>query len=63
VLDLVRLGSAIGRLQRHHRELIEAVAINGDSYEEAAQALQIPIGTVRSRLGRARETLRHEIAW
>jgi RNA polymerase sigma-70 factor (ECF subfamily) len=62
VLDLVRLGSAIGRLQRHHRELIEAVAINGDSYEEAAQAFQIPIGTVRSRLGRARETLRHEIA-
>ena len=63
VLDLARLGSAIGRLQRHHRELIEAVAINGDSYEEAAQAFQIPIGTVRSRLGRARETLRHEIAW
>jgi RNA polymerase sigma-70 factor (ECF subfamily) len=45
--------------------LIEAVAINGDSYEEAAQAFQIPIGTVRSRLGRARESLRHEtgIAW
>lgn len=60
VLDLARLGSAIGRLQRHHRELVEAVAINGDSYEEAAHALHIPIGTVRSRLGRAREHLRHE---
>ena len=60
VLDLARLGSAIDRLQRHHRELVQAVAINGDSYEEAAHAFHIPIGTVRSRLGRAREYLRHE---
>ncbi|MFE0758563.1 sigma-70 family RNA polymerase sigma factor [Inquilinus sp. NPDC058860] len=57
-LDLVRLGNAINRLQRPHRELVEAVAINGDSYEEAAQAFHIPIGTVRSRLGRARDHLR-----
>ena len=65
VLDLARLGGAIDRLQRHHRELVEAVAINGDSYEEAAQAFHIPIGTVRSRLGRARQYLRHEtgIGW
>jgi len=60
VVDLARLGSAIGRLHRHHRELVEAVAINGDSYEEAANAFHIPIGTVRSRLGRAREYLRNE---
>ena len=60
VVNLARLGSAIGRLHRHHRELVEAVAINGDSYEEAANAFHIPIGTVRSRLGRAREYLRSE---
>ncbi|MGK9169276.1 sigma-70 family RNA polymerase sigma factor [Inquilinus limosus] len=59
-LDLSRLRSAIARLHRHHRELVEAVAINGDSYKEAANAFHIPIGTVRSRLGRAREYLRRE---
>lgn len=65
VLDLVRLGKAIDGLQQRHRELVEAVAINGDSYEEAAHAFRIPIGTVRSRLGRARDYLRHEtgIGW
>ena len=60
VLDLIRLGKAIDGLQRHHRELVEAVAINGDSYEEAAHAFHIPIGTVRSRLGRARDHLRQQ---
>ena len=64
-LDLSRLGIAIEHLEQRHRELVEAVAINGDSYEEAAHAFHIPIGTVRSRLGRAREYLRREtgISW
>jgi RNA polymerase sigma-70 factor (ECF subfamily) len=60
VLDLIRLGEAIDGLQQHHRELVEAVAINGDSCEAAAQAFHIPIGTVRFRFGRARDHLRHE---
>jgi RNA polymerase sigma-70 factor (ECF subfamily) len=59
-LDLSRLNDAIERLGSRHRELVEAIAINGDSYEETALALDIPIGTVRSRLGRARDYLRRE---
>jgi len=57
-LDISRLGVAIDGLAVHHRQLVEAIAINGDSYEDVAEALNIPVGTVRSRLGRAREYLR-----
>jgi len=37
------------------------VAINERSYEDVAQALDIPLGTVRSRLSRARAALRNSI--
>jgi RNA polymerase sigma-70 factor (ECF subfamily) len=50
-LDLSRLSDAIERLESRHRQLVEAVAINGDSYEETALALSIPIGTVSSPAG------------
>jgi RNA polymerase sigma-70 factor (ECF subfamily) len=59
-LDLTRLGIAIERLEPHHRDLVQSVAIDGESYEEAALTHAIPIGTVRSRLGRAREFLRRD---
>jgi RNA polymerase sigma-70 factor (ECF subfamily) len=38
-----------------HREVLVIVGVLGLSYEEAAHTLDIPIGTVRSRLGRARQ--------
>ena len=34
------------------------VAIEGLQYEEAARILEIPVGTIRSRLSRARQALR-----
>jgi len=39
------------------QEVLTAVAIEGRSYEEAAVHFGIPMGTVRSRLFRAREAL------
>lgn len=39
------------------REVLEAYYLKGLDYLEAAQALGLPIGTVKSRLGRAREAL------
>jgi RNA polymerase sigma-70 factor, ECF subfamily len=45
-------------LSEEHREVLLFVAIEGLQYDEAAGILQVPIGTVRSRLSRAREALR-----
>lgn len=51
----VRQGMA--RLEPLHREVVELVDISGFRYAEAADILGIPIGTVMSRLSRARLAL------
>jgi RNA polymerase sigma-70 factor, ECF subfamily len=45
-------------LSEEHREVLLLVAIEGLQYEEAAGILEIPVGTIRSRLSRARQALR-----
>ncbi|OGA65504.1 MAG: RNA polymerase subunit sigma-24 [Betaproteobacteria bacterium RIFCSPLOWO2_12_FULL_68_20] len=55
VRDLER---AIGRLPSEQREVLLLVTLEEMSYDEAARTLDIPIGTVMSRLSRAREKLR-----
>jgi RNA polymerase sigma-70 factor (ECF subfamily) len=45
---------AVARLSLHHREALVAVDVAGLSYGEAAAFLGLPIGTVMSRLHRAR---------
>ncbi|MBS1801811.1 MAG: RNA polymerase sigma factor [Acidobacteria bacterium] len=61
---LLALQSAIERLATVHRNVLVLCDLEGASYREAAEALSIPIGTVMSRLARARksirESLRHE---
>lgn len=52
------LDKALRRLPDEQREVILLIALEDMSYEEAARALEIPIGTVMSRLSRAREKLR-----
>lgn len=47
----------IERLPEEQRLVLSLVAIDGMSYQEAADVLQIPIGTVMSRLARARRKL------
>ncbi|MCW5770850.1 MAG: sigma-70 family RNA polymerase sigma factor [Rhodospirillaceae bacterium] len=49
------------RLSPAHREIITMIGINGMSYEQVAQVLGCPIGTVRSRLARARAELQSAI--
>jgi RNA polymerase sigma-70 factor (ECF subfamily) len=39
-------------------QVLKCVAVDGLSYAETAQTLKIPVGTVRSRLARARLTLK-----
>jgi RNA polymerase sigma-70 factor (ECF subfamily) len=57
-LTMRDLDRAILRLPEDQREVLLLVALEDMSYEQAAQALEIPIGTVMSRLSRARERLR-----
>jgi RNA polymerase sigma-70 factor (ECF subfamily) len=52
------LDRAILRLPDEQRAVLLLVALEDMSYEEAARTLEIPIGTVMSRLSRAREKLR-----
>ncbi|MDI1462208.1 sigma-70 family RNA polymerase sigma factor [Catellatospora sp. KI3] len=50
--------SALARLRRQEREVVTLCLWEGLDYESAARALDIPVGTVRSRLSRARTRLR-----
>jgi len=54
---MLALRRAILRLPRHYREVIVVCELNGLSYGEAAQALGCRVGTIRSRLNRARTLL------
>ena len=56
--QLSELDRALGHLSKGQREVVLLVGLEGMSYDEAAKILRVPIGTVRSRLGRAREALR-----
>ena len=58
MLVLRDLDAAIRRLPAEQREVLLLVALEDVSYEQAARTLEIPIGTVMSRLARAREKLR-----
>lgn len=52
------LERALARLPDEHRSILVLRAIDDLSYEEMAEALDVPVGTVRSRLSRARTALR-----
>ncbi|MCO5969160.1 RNA polymerase sigma factor [Actinoallomurus soli] len=53
-----RIAAALTRLSAAERDLLLLIAWADLTYEEAAQALDLPLGTVRSRLHRVRGKLR-----
>ena len=57
-IDFVR---AFGRLTLEHRRILLLVGLEGLRYQEISAELSIPIGTVMSRLARAREGLRNAL--
>ncbi len=57
-LDYLDLSRALMRLPTDQREVVLLVGLEGLSYREVADLLDIPVGTVMSRLSRARAALR-----
>ncbi|MET0108650.1 MAG: sigma-70 family RNA polymerase sigma factor [Candidatus Thiodiazotropha sp.] len=58
MIQMRDLEHALYRLSDEQREILMLVCVEGMRYEEVAQVLNIPTGTVMSRLHRAREALR-----
>lgn len=56
-LMLAQTRAAMLDLPEGQREVLALVAIEGLTYREAAETLEVPVGTVMSRLARAREAL------
>jgi len=56
--QLVELDRALARLPAEQREVVLLVGLEGMPYESVARILDVPIGTVRSRLSRGRDRLR-----
>ena len=55
--DLMAVQSAMARLPEEQRLAVSLVLVEGLPYKEAAEVLDIPIGTLTSRLARGREAL------
>jgi RNA polymerase sigma-70 factor (ECF subfamily) len=56
--QLQELDRAIAQLPEDQRQVLLLVGLEGMDYEGAATVLNIPVGTVRSRLSRGRDLLR-----
>jgi RNA polymerase sigma-70 factor (ECF subfamily) len=54
--------AALGRLGPEYRDVVERADLRGEKYKDIADALDVPIGTVMSRLFRARRVLEVELA-
>ena len=61
-LELADVERSLRGLPEEQREVLLLVAVEEMTYDEVSRALEIPVGTVMSRLSRARERLRRLIA-
>lgn len=61
---LAQLARVFAALPDHQRSVMHLVAVEGLTYQEASNVLDVPVGTIMSRLARARTALRdhHEPA-
>ena len=62
LINRLTVRSGIARLSGAHRDIIALIDIAGFSYAEAAGLLDLPLGTVMSRLSRARHALLEAIS-
>lgn len=59
--EILQIRTAMAELKEGQRMIISLVDIEGMSYKDAAEILEVPIGTVMSRLARARDALSRHI--
>lgn len=59
--ELIDLARALKKVSPLHRDLLLLYALHGLSYAEIGEQLEVPIGTVMSRLARARSALRQAL--
>lgn len=59
--DVAQIQEALARLGTEHRQILVLREIEGCSYESIAEILSLPVGTVRSRLFRARTQLKEQL--
>jgi len=61
-VELREMARLLETLPEEQRQVLLLVGLEGLRYEEAAQVLKVPIGTVMSRLSRAREAMRAKLS-
>ncbi|HEY8962857.1 MAG TPA: sigma-70 family RNA polymerase sigma factor [Alphaproteobacteria bacterium] len=57
LMEMAEVEAAMQHLSEDHRDVLVMVCIKGMQYQEVADAMGVPLGTIRSRLSRAREHL------
>jgi RNA polymerase sigma-70 factor (ECF subfamily) len=62
-VDRLSVEAAMARLPEEQRLAVSLVLVEGLPYKEAALVLDVPIGTLTSRLARGREALRAMLQW
>ena len=60
-VSLAEAGSAMAALPAEQRAALALVAVEGMTYVEAAEALDVPVGTIMSRISRARVALSEKL--
>ena len=58
---LVTVRAAIATLPFKHRQVVTLIDIENFTYAEVAEIIDVPLGTIMSRLNRARQALRHTL--
>lgn len=60
-MELHKVNVAMRDLTDEHRDILVMICVKGMQYKQVAAMLDIPVGTVRSRLSRAREQLQEKL--
>ena len=61
-MEVKDVHKAMKTLSKDHKEILIMVCVNGMRYADVSKKLNIPVGTVRSRLSRARESLQDALS-